>query len=1207
MISTHTRFETPMSASTIESLIAKAKELGRSHIAYTDPGRVTGLFKVYKDAGKAGLKLIPGCELQIKTESCKWTKGLPFEYFTVTVFCHDQASYQKLGAVLSRPVGIRFTPGEDEVPYFSFKHLEVLRGSNVEINLHGLHSLIGKLLVSNRIAQANEALAAMREIAPVTFSVIAAKEDSTIREFIVVELSGHKVELAPNEQVDLDLIIEGKFKRIKIKAKELLESANKNISAIYPGGVKVTITPQKPTSVVSIKKEILNSGGCFNAEANKQMVNFALGLKIPLLISANEYMSVPEGRNVQDARLLGERLESDSLHMLTDDEASARLSKQGFTKEQISEWIQNTQKWAETFDFSLKYEWRLPKIVADEDQFVKELMEKTGRMKWDDPVWVERLNLELSVLRDNGVFNFIPYFIPIAQVFAEYEDAGRITGPGRGSIGASLLAYCMGFTHIDPIEYKLPFERFFSMDRVKTAQMPDVDVDLPNRDLLVETGGILERMVPGKYAQISTRGNLRLKSSILSVARDFNNGSVPSEIASFAKALKAAPQGVSDKDFVFGYEDKNTKVWQKGLVEIDEDLKKYSEEFPEQWKIVSYMLGISKSFGRHASAFVLLDDKIEKVVPTMTVNKVGPVTQYGPKEVEAAGLIKYDFLVLNQLLDFEVCLKLINKKTNHSDRAGYFMHQNKRMFIWDLPQNDAKVKEMLAAGDFSTIFQGHTQSMRPFMLAIQPSNVIDCGVVLSLVRPGPLDCIDPKTGLNMAEEYIERLHGRSEPDIPAMAEAIPETFGIIAYQESVNAIAKNIGKMSGERAEILRGHMCKKRKRELLEMKPEFMAGATVTVGLEVAEKIWSQMETFAQYGFSVIHAREYAMITYATMFLKAHYPLEWWTAVLTNADAKEIKEKLWKYVSGLVAPPDINLSNEEMVIDYTAGKIRNKLSVIKGLSENGVNKLVKGRPYRDLQHLVDSRNVGDAMLKKLMHVGVLDSLLSEPNANLIKKMTAVEDALNLRDYKEKLAEFPVKMQEYLSKTRKTKPKEPLMPGPALPEDKYLTMGLYEEISIKKELMPSVEVNITRAVELTSKRAKWRNGETVISGLKNPRATSVLVDGDQMMELDQENCPINGERFYYACAGIVVTKNEFTFAGGASKALKMVVDTDGYQREVVLWPDYNTKELIIPDGLEEGAIAVFFYSRNSVKPKAYLNEILIEYKPKIIAKKKAKK
>ena len=201
---------------------------------------------------------------------------------------------------------------------------------------------------------------------------------------------------------------------------------------------------------------------------------------------------------------------------------------------------------------------------------------------------------------------------------------------------------------------------------------------------------------------------------------------------------------------VFGYEDT------PGLIDRDLRLRDYINKRPDEWEIVKKTLGVPRQHGRHASAFVISDIPINDVVPTMKVSDSENITQYEAKEVEAAGLIKYDFLVVKCLNDIELAIKYINQKNGGIDlKAGHFVHNQKDTYIWDLPE-ESSVFDMLAEGKTETVFQLNTSSVTPFVQSMMPRSVEDCAVVTSLVRPGPLEFVDERTGRNMAEEYVER-------------------------------------------------------------------------------------------------------------------------------------------------------------------------------------------------------------------------------------------------------------------------------------------------------------------------------------------------------------------------------------------------------------------------------------------------------------------
>jgi DNA polymerase-3 subunit alpha len=887
--------------------------------------------------------------------------------------------------------------------------------------------------------------------------------------------------------------------------------------------------------------------------------------------------------------------------MMDDEEAKNAISAHGIPVHFIDQAIQNTQDWAKEFDgFKLKYDWRLPKITDKPTKvYILDEIRRVGRMDWKNPVWVARLKYEMSILIDNGTYDFGPYFFPIAGVFAEYKTNRRLTGPGRGSVTGSLMSYVMGITHIDPIDYDLPFERFFSMDRIVAKKLPDVDIDLPNRDLLVgldAQSGLLYGTYGDKAAQVSTRGMLRLKSSIADVNRNFNNGVVDDNVKAFAESLPAPPQGVNDRDFVFGYKDSDG-TWHKGFSETSVELQTYMASRPDEWAIVRKMLGIPRQHSRHASAFVIADVPVTDVIPTMTVNGVSHVTQYEAKEVESAGLIKYDFLSLSTLIDLEGCLNRINARNGKLDEydIDWFDHEGVKTNIWRLPKTDDKTAKLLADGHLEALFQVGTNSMRPFVLDIQPKNIVDCAVVLALVRPGPLDYIDENLGINMAQKYVKLRKGELQPDNATLARLLPESYGVIVFQEQLTKIARDLAMMPGDRAEILRDNMCKKRKVEFEAMKPEFMEKATQNASKEDCEMIWNMMATFGQYGFSVNHATAYAAITWATAFLKAHYPLEFWASVLTNADNKEINEKYWKFVHSIVAPPDINVSSDQFEVDYAAQKVRSKMTVISGLGDKVMERVMAARPFDGIEDFVRKGVIGDSMTKKLIHVGVMDSLFA-PDSNLIDKMQAYEDAVQKLKHEEKMVEYHDKVKTYEELLRNpvgkkpTKPKEPVLKRGTI-DPKYLSMSPYEDYSAKKEVLPSMPSDLTKLTMDISSNISKEPGRMPVAFDSNGR-NSRLVNG-AICRIYENRQDIQGKRDFFACAGMVLSAKVFTMKKKGTQAFKLLLETDGHIRELVKWPDYDTNELKIPD-LKKGDIVFCFFDQKPGRPPR-IADIVVEY------------
>ncbi len=720
--------------------------------------------------------------------------------------------------------------------------------------------------------------------------------------------------------------------------------------------------------------------------------------------------------------------------------------------------------------------------------------------------------------------------------------------------------------------------------------------DFPDRDLLIGKdgkSGFLYKKWGNKAAQISTRHTVRLKSAVKDTNR-YLNGSVEKDIEIFSKALPDPPQGVPDKDFVFGYEDTDGNHV-PGVLEQYDPLKQYSINRPNEWSIVQKALGLTRAHSLHASAFAISDVPISDILPT----KEGHVTQYEAKQVEAAGILKYDFLTVSNIKDIEVCLKLINKKNKESPTIGYFTHKGKLEYVWDLP-NDLDAMKSCWNGDTETLFQINTKSMVPFVKEILPESVEDLSVILALVRPGPMDFIDEVTGRSMAEEYVYRRQGRSKPDLQELYDLIPETHGIIVFQEQSLKISKELGGMAPSDAEKLRRLFSKKLKKEAGEMKPVFMSTAIPKIGEEKANKIWDMMETSSRYSFNLSHSIGYALVTYAGLFLRHNYPLEWWAAILTNAKEKEITGRLWPHVKSFVAPPDINLSTDEMEIDYANQKIRAKLGVIRGMGDKTIQPIVDGRPYNDIQDFVNRDVAGSSLSRKLIHVGVLDSLFP-PKSQLLQKLQLFENAIEVNKFNKKL--------EKASKEGKNlKQVEPNIG--TVPEE-YLTIEQdpMKNAAIKKSILSSVLVDLrglgtkySKCLENKNKPSKFmlpmESREKLALnpdiGLSEDEKV-FLVSGEMLQQLDEQVAEEVSEDKYVAVTAFIVGTEVFDYKKNTKQALKVTMDCDSYLNEKVLWPDFYTSELIYPKDLKKGNICtVFLKKRANKSDPCSIVEIVIE-------------
>lgn len=462
----------------------------------------------------------------------------------------------------------------------------------------------------------------------------------------------------------------------------------------------------------------------------------------------------------------------------------------------------------------------------------------------------------------------------------------------HNSAAGVLLPYLFGITHIDPLKHDLSLDRFGTIDRFQSGKMPDIDLDLSDRDFLVGpegNGGWLKERFGDCVAQISTDTTLKLKSSIKDTFRalDRENGNpnprVPPEIEQFCKGLPDAPQGISDHKFVFGYEDSDENNV-PGLIDTDPGLLKFSQQYPKEWDIITRLSGLAKTRSRHASAWVILDSPIQNTMPTQTIGGVR-CTSFTASGVEAAGGLKMDFLTVSCLKDIDLTLKSLREKfvppgTFFLDEDGVSCamidgqkipevftvpFQGKLFFIYDLPQDDAVYAD-ICEGRVETVFQLDAKAAMMGLEEFRPRNgilplrdIADLAVFTALDRPGPLDAfVETPAGKsqNMLVEFAHRALGdkpNGDPVLtPLLMDLFPETKGIMCFQESLAKAFEVLGNTTGIEAEAFRQHTSKKKKDLVMKDKQIFMRGAVEKLGAETAEKMWDYFMPWANYGFCI-------------------------------------------------------------------------------------------------------------------------------------------------------------------------------------------------------------------------------------------------------------------------------------------------------------------------------------------------------------------
>lgn len=1201
--------ESYLTGSTVESMIDRTKELGLSYFPITDHGYLTSVLKGHIYGEKVGVKVIAGVELFFKDDDCDIIKNTASEqirYFKIVVHAKDQDAYQKIVKMCSDTKRKRLWLAENSYGLFTWKDLEELAKSNITLTTSNVECMVSKHLLVGRADLGLKYYEKLRNlVGPENFypSIIPYKQDKYWSTVVQAQLGDKEVFIPANDRIETD-------QYEKAKAVELTRRGNKHtkVQAVFIDGVRFTL---KPENQLIGKTKLLNTyqdlpGGDIQTKANKFIIALAskFGDQGRLLINNYSYYATKEDKVVQDMKLGEEKRVYQAQYIAAvDDIREYMMTELGWVDASIEMLVKHSHDWADKFkDFKLKYDYRLPTPEGDPLELLEKQIAKVGRMPWDDERYVKQYKEELELLTGNGVINLIPYFLPIVDVYDYYDKNGFLTGPGRGSAGGFLISYLLGITHVDPIKLGLSSPRFLTMDRVKQGNLPDIDCDLESRVPLVGkdgSSGYLFDKYGDKAAQVSTRTLLRIKSAILDANRFLNKGVVNQEISALSKSLPNTPQGVDDSEYVLGYED-DKGVYHEGLIDKNEDLQKYALERPQEWDLVKRSLSLARQNSRHACAYLVADRPIEDIIPTFEVGGVKRITQPTAKECEYAGLVKYDFLVISSLKDINLCLKYVNQ--HHGDKnmkTGYFMHKGKNTYVWDLPQ-DKEIYDMLSNGQTETVFQLNSAGSTPTVKRVKPTNIIDLATITSLERPGPKDFRDPKTGRNMVEEFIERKNGRSFADIPILQELIPETFGVLVFQEQITKIAKELGQMNVEDSENVRIGMGKKKKKLLDSLGPVFIEGASKRTDPETAKKIWSMMETFARYGFNKSHAVAYVVVSYACAFFKYYYPLEWWAAVLSNADQKEINEVFYKYVKDMVLPPDVNTSTEEMTVDYNLGKIRNKLSMISGIGASAAEKIISRRPYSDITDFVRKKACGYNMTKKLIHVGALDSLFDKKES-LINKISQYEQAIKRIEFEEKLKDYDIRIDKFraegdfkgVTRTENLKTKM-IERGPAEEncDDFYgsLTYKKKLDFLVKKSIFPSMTLDLQSVLEKDSSLPIITGGRYNTIMDKWGRDT-ILVSGEHLQQVDSTILTKDAK---FCVPGYVLKCETFPYSNNTKKALKMIIDSSGYISEKVLWPDYNTGELVYPETLAEGCIAYFVYQKKADKPYTNIFEIIVE-------------
>jgi DNA polymerase-3 subunit alpha len=578
----------------------------------------------------------------------------------------------------------------------------------------------------------------------------------------------------------------------------------------------------------------------------------------------------------------------------------------------------------------------------------------------NDPLLRERLEYELGVITSMG---FSSYFLIVWDFIKYARDHDIPVGPGRGSAVGSIVSYCLRITDLDPIKFKLIFERFLNPERIS---MPDIDTDF-----CVERRDEVIRYVTDKYgkdrvAQIVTFGTMAARAAVRDAGRAL---AVPlPDVDRVAKLIPSGPGGLTIT---------------QALEQIPE-LKLLYDGNPLIRKLLdtaNSIEGLARHASTHAAGVVISKNPLTEHVPLVRLGEGDVNTQYEMTMVERVGLLKMDFLGLRNLTVMKAASDEIRRTTDP---------------VFDLdriPDDDARTYEMLGRGETLGVFQLESDGMKRVCTELRPSCIDDVIALVALYRPGPMDWIP---------QFIASKHGRVKPNYlhPKLEAILSDTYGIAVYQENVMQMARDLAGFTMGQADELRKVMGKKQKDQVPIYRKKFVDGC-VSNGIDekLAEEIFAFIEPFAGYGFNKAHAAAYGWIAYQTGYLKANYPLQYFAALMSSVRDKT--EKLVEYIEeakklGItVLPPDVNASLVDFAV--VGDRIRFGLAAVKGVGEGAVDALLAAResggPFADLFDLVrrvETRAVNRKVYEALIKCGALDGL----PGNRAQQLEALDAAL---------------------------------------------------------------------------------------------------------------------------------------------------------------------------------------------------------------------
>ena len=839
--------------------------------------------------------------------------------------------------------------------------------------------------------------------------------------------------------------------------------------------------------------EIQNNGVENQWQVNERLLEVGHQLSVPAVATNDCHYLHRKDAKAHEVLLCiqtGKTLqESDRMRFASDEFYFKSPQEMADLFQNVPEAIAHTGEIADQCNLELRFdEKHIPRIPVPTGETSESYLEKLareglerrlyryqGESNFKDRLarYKARLEEELKIIKSMGY----PGYFLIVYDFIHYAKNHKIpVGPGRGSAAGSLVAYALNITDLDPMEYDLIFERFLNPGR--KSSMPDVDVDfcMEGRDEVIQY--VSEKYGKENVAQIITFGKMQAKAVVRDVGRvlgipyaevDRIAKLIPNKIdITLAQALQQEP-GLREAIA------KDARI--ASLFEIAESLE-----------------GLARHASTHAAGVVIANKPLMEYLPLQRGQNSEVITQYAMKQVEAIGLVKFDFLGLKTLTVVDQTIRLIEK------------NRNLRVELSEIPLDDSEVYAHLGAGSNLGIFQLESSGMRDLLTKLKPQSFKDIIALVALYRPGPLDS-------GMVGEFIKRKHGQESIryELPALEGILRETYGVIVYQEQVMRIASALANFSLEDADNLRRAMSKKDALEMEKQKEKFLEGTKKSrIPSKKAEKIFEQMETFGRYGFNKSHSAAYALLAYQTAYLKTHYPIEFMAALLTSE--AQNADKIVKYISECremrieILPPDINESFKHFAV--IGNQIRFGLTAVKNVGDAAIDIILaereghgKFQSLHDLCHRVDLRKVNRRVIESLIKCGAFDF----SKAHRSQMLTVLGELLEQSQWAQKKKGEPQlsMLVDHSKALKEDYPDIDEFPENQLVAFEKETIGFY----LSRHPLSHYEDEIKKYTDLdTSSLPKLQNGTEVrICGLVNGLKEIVTKKGDRMAFLTLED------------------------------------------------------------------------------------------------------